>query len=212
MAASLKLISTPPDSAAPVFAPARFDLRVQPTRPGVAYEPVRVSLEADTLGSLSCVCATEGLGPEPWAALVIESARSLLFACASMDVDADQLVVKLDVAAEAPRCDRVPAGPGSRLIAYSRALRAAPARAAEPARSPIVLPVPYMAIVAWQRAAAAFGCGVDEWGAGMLAGLPAGRAAWEAAAAEEGQTMCEWVLAQAASCCSRSSAAAHSAG
>jgi hypothetical protein len=212
MAASLTLISTPPEHAAPVFAPARFDLRVQPTRPGVAYEPVRLTLAQDTLNSLPRICASEGLPAEPWAALVIESARSLQFASALTDIDLGELAVELDAAAEAPQCDRAPTGTGGRLIAYARALRAAPSRRSEPVSSPMVLPVPYVTIVAWQRAASASEHSVSEWGCALLDGLPTGRVVWEAAAAETGQTMCEWVLAQAASRSSCSSAVAHSAG
>ncbi len=212
MAANLTLISTPPEHAAPVFAPARFDLCVQSTRPGVAYESVRLTLAQETLSSLSRVCATEGLPAEPWAALLIESARSLCSASALMGIDAVELAAELNAAAEVPRCDRAPAGPGGRLIAYARALRAAPSRQADAVVSPMVLPVPYVTLVAWQQAAAASGRAIGEWGAQMLEGLPAGRVAWEAAAAETGQTMCEWVLAQAASCSSCSSAAAHAAG
>lgn len=212
MAASLTLISTPPEHATPVFAPARFDLRVQPTRPGVAYESVRLTLARDTSSSLSRACAIEGLPAGPWATLVIESARSLRSASALTGIDAAQLAVELDAVAEAPQCDRAPTGPGRRLIAYARALRAASSRQEKPVASPMVLPVSYVTIVAWQRAAAASQCSVSDWAARLLANLPAGRMAWEAAAAEMGQTMCEWVLAQAASRLSSSSAPAHSAG
>jgi len=212
MGARLKLISTPPERSAPEFAPARFDLRVQPTRPGVAYEPLPITPRAETLATLSCVCALEGLPAESWAALAIETSRALILACELINIRAGELARILDRAAAAPRCERVPAGPGGLLVAYARALRAAPPRRADSACSQMILPVPYVAVVAWQRAAAASGAAVGDWAVSMLEHLAAGRVAWEAAAAEGGQTLCEWVLTQAASCCSRSSAAAHSAG
>lgn len=213
MAALLKLVQTPSDDdAPPAIAPARFDLRVQSTRPGVAYEPTRITADNDVIDAVCQASASEGLPAEPWASLVIETSRSLNLASRLTSVPAKQLAIELDAAATAPESRRVPAGPGGRLLAYARSLRAVPQRTVDPVPSPFVLPVPYVAIIAWQHAATESGAKVGEWATSTLAVLPTGRVAWEASAAEAGQTVCEWVLSQAASCCSRSSTAAHSAG
>jgi hypothetical protein len=212
MTPQLKLVPTPDHHAAGLLAPARFDLRVQATRPGVAYEPTSVTASEAAIAALCQASAHEGLSPEPWAALAIETTRSLKLASRLTGTPENRLAIELDDAAVAPESQRVPAGPGGRLIAYARCLRAAPLRTAESARSPFIVPVPYVAIIAWQHAATESGAKVGEWAASMLKELPIGRAAWEASAAEAGQTVCEWVLSQAASRCSRSSKLAHSAG
>jgi hypothetical protein len=166
----------------------------------------------DTVDAVCQASAREGLPAEPWAALAIETSRSLHLASRLMGMSASRLAVELDDAAATLESRRVPAGPGGRLLAYAQSLRAAPQRTVESAPSPFVLPVPYVAIIAWQYAAAESGAKVGEWATSLLTQIPTGRVAWEASAAESGQTVCEWVLSQAASCCSRSSTAAHSAG
>lgn len=208
----LKLVPTPTESAPTEFGPARFDLRVQATRPGVAYESTRITATDDAINAVCQVSAREGLPAEPWAALAIETSRSLRLASRLIDLSASRLAIELDDAAAASEPRRIPAGPGGRLLAYAQSLRAAPQWTVESASSPLVLPVPYVAIIAWQHAAAESDAKVGEWATSLLTELPAGRVAWEAAAAEAGQTVCEWVLSQAASCCSRSSTLAHSAG
>lgn len=212
MQPQLKLVPTPDHHPADVLAPARFDLRVQATRPGVAYEPTRVTSDKAAIAALAQASAAEGLPPEPWAALVIETSRSLTLASRVTSISENRLAVELDEAAVIPEAQRVPAGPGGRLLAYARSLRVAPKREAQPVCSPLIVPVPYVAIIAWQHAAADAGTEVGEWASSALEQLPGGRVAWEASAAEAGQTVCEWVLAQAASRCNHSSAAAHSAG
>lgn len=208
----LKLVPPPAADAPHELAPARFDLRVQATRPGVAYESIRITPSPDLIAAVCEVAADERLPPEPWAALAIESSRSLNLASSLLCVPARRLSNELNTAAAAPESQRVPAGPGGRLLAYARCLRTAPQLTVENSQFPFVVPVPYVAILAWQHAATESDARVGEWATNLLAELPTGRVAWEASAAEAGQTVCEWVLAQAASCCSRSRTAAHSAG
>jgi hypothetical protein len=208
----LKLVPPPADDAPAELAPARFDLRVQATRPGVAYESIRITPSPDLNAAVCQLAADEGLPPEPWAAIVIESSRSLNLASRLLGVPASRLSNELATSAAAPESQRVPAGPGGRLLAYARCLRTAPQRTVENERSPLDVPVPYVAILAWQQAATKSEASVGEWATNLLIELPTGRVAWEASAAEAGQTLCEWVLSQAASCCSRSSTPAHSAG
>lgn len=212
MTPHLKLVPPSDHDAPDLPAPARFDLRVQATRPGVAYEPTRIATNKAAIAAICQASAAEGLPPEPWAALVIETTRSLKLASRLMGIPESRLAVELNDAAIARESQRVPVGPGGRLIAYARCLRAAPQQTVKSARSPLVVPVPYVAVVAWQQAASESGDTVGAWASRMLTELPTGRVAWEVVAAEAGQTVCEWVLSQAASCCSRSSTAAHSAG
>lgn len=212
MRPQLTLVSAPEHEAPDVPAPARFDLQVQATRPGVAYEPIRITVNEATIASVARVSAQEGLAREPWAALAIESSRSLTLASRLIGMPESRLAPELDAAARVSESLRVPAGPGRRLIAYARCLREAQQRPVEAARAPFIVPAPYVAVIAWQHAAAESRAKLGEWAGRTLTAAPAGRVAWEAAAAEAGQTLCEWVLSQAASCCSRSSTLAHSAG
>lgn len=199
MRAQLKLVPPGPDAPCLAPAPARFDLGVQPTRPGVAYEPVTVKLDPETAIGLSALSAREGLPAGPWAALVVESARSVVLARELFSIDSDQLAEALDIAATASSPESLPVGPGGRLIAYARALRSvAPIDRPSP-DEPLTLPVPYSVLVAWRMAAAQAGLELADWALSMLAPLPSERVAWEASAAAVGQTLCEWVLAQAAS-------------
>jgi hypothetical protein len=212
MPPQLKVVPPSDYEAADAPVPARFDLGVQATRPGLAYEPICITANEATVASVAQVSARDGLPPEAWAALAIESSRSLTLASRLVGIPEDCLATEHDAAARVPESRRVPAGPGGRLIAYARCLRAAPQCTVEAARVPFIVPVPYVAVIAWQHAAAESRAKVGEWAARTLATLPVGRVAWEAAAAEAGQTLCEWVLSQAASCPSRSSTLAHSAG
>jgi hypothetical protein len=60
------------------------------------------------------------------------------------------------------------------------------------------LPVPYHSASAWRLAASAAAESVDLWSETLLAALPRHRSLWEAAAAEVGQTLGEWITVQAA--------------
>lgn len=213
MKPQLQVIHTPPEQAVEPFSPRPFDLTVHPTRPGVAHEPLMVILTPEVQLAVGRASAEEGMPAEAWAALAIESERSLTLASQLTGISAGELAGVLHAAARAPGCARIPRGLGGRLAGYARALRhAVPIQAPRLARQTLTLPVPYLSIVAWQQAASTTEQGVGEWASDRLGTMPAGRVSWEAAAAESGQTHCEWVLAHAARRCSCSSAVAHPAG
>ena len=58
--------------------------------------------------------------------------------------------------------------------------------------------LPYQSVGAWRRCAVESGQSLDAWAAERLVKPPRGRLLWEAAAAECGETLVEWVLSQAA--------------
>jgi hypothetical protein len=58
--------------------------------------------------------------------------------------------------------------------------------------------IPYQAITAWRRDAIEEAQPFEEWAAERLRLLPRDRSLWEAAAAERGETLGEWVLLHAA--------------
>jgi hypothetical protein len=205
----LTLVATTRSDVPLDYGPAPFDLALQPTRPGVAHEPLTVRLDACLARQLSAQAAAGGLPCGAWAALAIDSARVLALTSHILDIRSDTLAQHLDEVARAPSCNRIPRGPGGRLLAYAHALRAAQALL-EP-REPqmrLTLPVPYASLIAWQQAAAALGQSLQDWAVCHLAYPPRGRVVWEAAAAESGSTQGEWMLAQAASRWSCSSAVA----
>jgi hypothetical protein len=201
----LRLVSAAPDPPPAAYGPAPFDLALQPTRPGTAYEPLVLEPSPDRLEAVQRLAAAEGLPSGAWATLVIESERAISLAAKLLGLSAPDLATAVDGAATASCCAQIPRGPGGRLAAYARALRRAQARHAAERTTNLLVPVPYNLLVAWSRAATGTGQQPHDWAVAALSTLPRGRVSWEAAAAETGSTLCEWVFSQAASRCSCSS-------
>lgn len=176
------------------FASGRFALVQQPTRPGLAYEPVTLVLDAETAQAAGAQAAVEGLPVEPWAALVIESERALR---AVAGRSPDMLAEVLDRVAREPVLPAV-SFRRTRLASYAAALDTAGSAVSPATPRSLVLPVPYHSRTAWELAAVAAGLPVAVWATGLLQLRPHGRTRWEVAAAKRGQTLGEWVAAQAA--------------
>ncbi len=172
-----------------------FDYTDAPLRPGIAHEVLTLHLPGALSVDLGRLSATEGLAAEHWAALVIESERVLR---AAGDWGPAKLAEELSLAARTPRPSTLTRR-GRRLMGYARALRKARTRESRPAPVSLSLAVPYHCLMAWEREATLTGLAVERWATGLLADLPTGRIAWEAAAAETGAMLDGWVGLQAAS-------------
>lgn len=198
MALTLIASSHPPP---PEYGPAPFDLATHPLRPGLAHEPLQIHLERGLRRAVADHAHRDGLSAPAWAVIVIESQRALTLAAEISPHTAAELERRLHAVAAPSTYTTLPRGPGSRLAAYARQLRATP-QAGTPrdhlAADPL-LPVPYNLLTAWRQIARAEHRTPAEWAAAKLANLPAGRVEWEAAAAETGATLGEWVLLHAAS-------------
>ena len=194
--ASIRLVSANAGSIA-AFEPDAFDLSVQPTRPGTSHCELVLEVPPGLAEEVRQSAAREGLPPEAWAGFVIESERVLHF----LGGPREQFLERLDTCAH--RQGMAIPGGAQRLAEFAKALRATPAR--DPGRVRRLqttvgrLPVlaPYRSISAWRGAAIEARQSMDEWAAAMLAVVPTGRPLWEAAAAERGETLAEWIFAQA---------------
>jgi hypothetical protein len=199
----LKLLHSPsPPSTA--FDPAPLDLTHRPTRPGLAFSELALELGPELCARAAATAAADGQPLNLWAAWVIESERVL----AELGDLGPALRADLDLLAERP--DPPTPGGAARLGEYAQQLRrtfraASAASATMPAQMPAVripgrlsLLVPDASLTAWRRAAIAADQTLEDWAGARLAGLPRMRASWEAAAAERGETLAEFVLAQAA--------------
>jgi hypothetical protein len=188
-----------------------FDLAVQSTRPGIAYQPVELDLSWDLAADVERRAAECGLSAAVWGAVTIEAERALRQACQAMPSRRHEVIQALDRAAETGTSS-IASGPGGRLLAYATQLRSARHRPVAQTRERLSLPVPYNCLLGWRHAAAAQGQRVEDWAHSVLASETRHALLWEAAAAESGATLAEWTLLQAARACSCSSAVAHRAG
>jgi hypothetical protein len=198
---TLRLLESAPPPP-PAFEVAPIELRRHPTRPSVTHVDIELELPIDLARGADELAAEEGLATTVWVALVIESERAVRRACGN-DSQADELRDRLDELARTPVAP-VPGG-AARLGAFGKALRGAGSDAGPLPKRPVAIHperlsarAPYQALTAWRDAAIGEGQRLDEWAAERLRWLPRGRFLWEASAAERGETLAEWVLAQAA--------------
>ncbi len=176
-------------------------------RPGVAHEELELRL-----GSCACAAfanAAHDRLPLPlWALIAIESERAL-HAAAPSELARSELAARLDWVARMPPSD---APRETRLRAWAVALRCPPdpPRDATPTPGVVLeLIVPYHTLLAWELAADRTGAPLLEWARFRLASASRGRALWEAAAAEAGCTLGEWIALSALTSPVASDAASH---
>jgi hypothetical protein len=186
----LRLIADDLSAAPSSVSPLRLDAGAR--RPGMAHERIELPLDAPASATISRLMAAERLPTGLLAVIAIESERSLRRAAGNHDAAA--LARRLDWAARrAVRPVR-----GSQLGAYAAALRRAEATPTAPRGRRLELLVPYHTLLAWEMAADVIGMGLETWACAHLATARAGRKLWEAAAAERGQMLAEWVAFQVA--------------
>jgi hypothetical protein len=194
---TLRVLEGGGDQTVEPYAPAQFDLQVHSLRPGMAHERLELALDADHAGAVEAAASAEGIPSELWAAIAIESERALRSAAAATGTTSHHLQGALNDAAVHPPTVTT-AQRGRRLAGYARALRTG-ARATPSGAAPgLVVVVPYHTLLAWELGAAHAGAAVEWWACALLGVMPQGRTQWEAAAAEAGQTLSEWVALQAA--------------
>jgi hypothetical protein len=180
------------------FDPPAFDLAARPTRPGGVHVELLSDVSPELAARVRAAAATEGLPAEAWSAIVIESERLLR----TLTVDRDRLVADLDLAAR-NQAAVIPGG-ARRLADYAAALREGPALPIdrtpriESAAGRLLVLAPYNSTSSWRLAAIEGGLTMDCWVSSMLARPAVGRALWEAASAERGESLAEWILAQTA--------------
>jgi hypothetical protein len=173
--------------------PPRLDSRSR--RPGVAHEELELPL--GSCASAAAANAVHDRLPLPlWVLIAIESERALQ-AAASSELARTRLAARLDWIARMPTTD---ASRETRLRAWAVVLRCPPDPPRDVAPAPSVaigLLVPYHTLFAWEFAADRAGVPLFEWARSRLASAGQGRALWEAAAAETGSTLGEWIALSA---------------
>jgi hypothetical protein len=175
------------------------DLGAQPQRPGELTATVVIGLDVPTRRYVMQSAASEGLPPSLWLAIAIEAQRCLSCASELLGVSLEELVHELDRAASSSWENRHDHPAMARLRAYASVVREGRrggCMTAVPASLPLS-PGLHVA-AAWALQAEGIGVNVEQWASHAANALPAGRAAWEAASAAEGQPLAEWILVQAA--------------
>lgn len=199
----LRLVETAPPAPDAFEIPA-VDLRTRPTRPGVTQTGLTLRVSKDLAAKVGELARKEGLREDAWIGLAIESERAVR-QTASTEADAARLRRQLDEEAQRPAVP-IPGGP-ARLTNFATALRQLEGRRETPSAVTIIATpdeialkasLPYQSVGAWRRCAIESGQSLDTWAAECLKGLPRNRFLWEAAAIDRGETLAEWVLAQAA--------------
>jgi hypothetical protein len=183
--------------AVDAYHPTAFDLTVHPLRPGLAHAAVTLTLDAKLAEAVEGGAAVDGLPTPLWAGLAIESERAVRALAQGTGIDTTALERTL-AAAAVHTAHTLVAQRGRRLARYALALRTCGARETERPRQRLTVAVPQHTLTAWELAAAVERQSVVDWAVARLASLPAGRARWESAAAQAGQTLGEWIAVQAA--------------
>jgi hypothetical protein len=173
--------------------PRPYDLSLQPQRPGELGCELVLPLARDDAAEIELRASTSGLPAPLWSTLAVEATRSITLVEAALGIPAGVVPEGLSAAAaEAGRVER-----RSRLSDYARALRAAaPRHPATAALGGIALRPGLPTATAWKAEAA--GMALEAWILKAVAAAPDGFVAWEAAAADEGRSLPEWALVQAA--------------
>jgi hypothetical protein len=107
------------------------------------------------------------------------------------------LTERLDLAAEEPIGAVVARAPARELRAYSEALRAGESGTEEVLDGRVILTPSKTISTAWEHHARDHGLTLGSWVRSQAESRPSGAIPWEAAAAERGQSLAEWMLLNA---------------
>jgi hypothetical protein len=139
--------------------------------------------------------ASAGLPASLWATTAIEATRSIKLVETSLSLPITEIHELLSIAATS----RQGMQRRSRLNDYAHALRlAAPRPPAATGLRGIALNPGLASATAWKSEADAVGVSLEAWLKSAIVAAPDGFVAWEAAAADEGRSLSEWALVQAA--------------
>jgi hypothetical protein len=179
----------------------------RPSRPGMALDALVVPLDAKTTARVEGSAARCGVTIQLWAQVAIEARRALAEISDALGADPETTVGALDCAAvhaSAPELAR-----RSELVTYARGLRGAtPRRARDVRGGALPLSVPTHMLLAWRTAATTTHETVEAWAARCLSASHRAPLAWEAASADSGLSLGEWVAVQAARAATLRSSAA----
>jgi hypothetical protein len=134
-----------------------------------------------------------------WVRLATEAARHLEDVALALSLGRDEISHWLDQAAQ-PRRRHATTLTARHLAAYARYLRDGdPSLPPPSAETALHLLVPDVVVAAWSLGAARSGSDLTAWVADRITNAPAGAVEWEAAAADTGATLGEWIWREAVS-------------
>jgi hypothetical protein len=159
--------------------------------------PICITLAAESGARALREASASGLPPELWARLAIEAARQLRRTSLLAGLDRDALTARLDELANDDEATAVALGTRS-LSGYAQLLRAAePSNLRRSRPGGMTLLVPDALALSWTRTANACRLTLSMWASECVLGAPVGVVRWEAAAATNGDSLGEWILAAA---------------
>jgi hypothetical protein len=172
-------------------------LSAQPFRPGELPTPVVIRLAPGALRALQAGARAARVPAPLWSRCAVDAARLLEETAKLLALTRLELIAELDRRAERIASPVTPAA-ASKQIAYARALRRGEAPvSATPLFGSLTVLLPDTIRTAWACAASRTGMSMDHWIETELASAPRQAHLWEAASAEAGQTLAEWVYALA---------------
>jgi len=188
-----------------------YDLTAQPQRPGELCCELRLA-ERELAAEAEKHAAATGVPTALWATVAVEATRCLTPAAGVLGVPRSTLNGWLDDAAAATDAAKPGRTPGCRLLDYAQALQSARPRPAGARIGPLLLRPSETTLAAWWLAATEASLTLEAWCAACLRTAAPGAMSWEAAAALGGQTIGEWLLAQALRRLRAARTLAHTAG
>ena len=156
---------------------------------------MRVTLSAVAAQSARGEAQRHGIPTELWVRLAVDAARHVSYLADEAGLGIDELHAEMDQAA----CRRwvTQTLHAAATHAYARRLRAGVDRPYGPAACSLTLMLPDQLMTAWTSEAARCALSLSRWIEEMIPCSPRGAPLWDAAAAERGLSLGEWILRRA---------------
>jgi hypothetical protein len=167
-------------------------LESQPFRPGEVPRLLVVDLDRVVSERLDAEAADLGLPRELWLRIAVEASRLLRRAAHLLGVARNEVIRYVE---ERSRALNLTTMEAARYDAYAKQIRQG--RGSGRRRAPVSrlsIPIPESMVTAWSIDAAADSQTLEEFVNARALDAPAGAASWEAASAERGQSLGEWMF------------------
>jgi hypothetical protein len=175
----------------PLPGSTEFALALQPQRPGDLCDRIELRLPP---AAIARIAAQSRIPPGLWLTIAIEAKRVL--GAYPPDAGSD-LEARLDEAASGRIDAAVSRAPARALRAYADALRCGSGTETQDPEGLIVLTPSQAMSTAWEDHGRRRGAPLGRWLAEEAVSVLVGRVEWEAAAAERGQSLAEWIYLSA---------------
>lgn len=170
-------------------------LAAQPFRPGELPDVVQVDFPPNLAQLAQQKAAAAGIPTELWIRIAAEAERHLRTAADLLDLSGSQVADHLDAVASEPLGALAPVS-AHRQRAYAKLLRSGQAGPTPPPRNRFTLRLPDQMLAAWTLLASRNSKSTSDFVADLLPTAPRHAVRWEAASAEGGQQLGEWIYMQ----------------